>query len=70
MDFKAILAPKNTLLIGGMILIWLFPVISIFVSFGERDVITGLIALLIGTISSIILYILIRIVDIVLPSVS
>lgn len=70
MDFKVILTPKNTLLIGGLILIWLFPVISIFVSFGERDVITGLIALLIGTIASIILYILIRIVDLVLPSVT
>ncbi len=70
MDFKVIITPKNTLLIGGLILIWLFPVISIFVSFGERDVITGLIALLIGTIASIILYILIRIVDLVLPSVT
>ena len=70
MNFKVIITPKNTLLIGGLILIWLFPVISIFVSFGERDVITGLIALLIGTIASIILYILIRIVDLVLPSVT
>ncbi|MHA1968221.1 MAG: hypothetical protein ACW964_10510 [Candidatus Hodarchaeales archaeon] len=67
MNFPVRLTQKNILLLGGAILIWLFPVISIFVSFGERDVVTGLVALLVGIISSILLYILIIIVNKILP---
>ena len=61
---------NNGFLIGGVILIWIFPIISLIVSLSENDIMNGFFGLIIGIIASVILFILIKIVDKLLPSVS
>jgi hypothetical protein len=64
------LTRRDIFLIGGIILIWIFPIVSIIVSFTENDILSGFFALIIGIFATIILYVLIRIVDRILPSVT
>ncbi|MFX0087067.1 MAG: hypothetical protein ACFFAU_15520 [Candidatus Hodarchaeota archaeon] len=64
------LTRKGIFLLAGIILIWIFPLVSIIVSFSENDILTGFFALIIGIFTTIILYILLKIIDIILPSVT
>ncbi len=61
---------NNGFLIGGVILIWIFPIISLLYSLNENDIINGFFGLIVGITASVILFILIKIVDKFLPSVS
>ena len=61
---------NNAFLIGGVILIWIFPIISLLYSLNENDIINGFFGLIVGIAASVILFILIKIVDKILPSVS
>ncbi len=61
---------NNGFLLGGVILTWIFPIMSLIDSLRENDIMNGLFGLIVGITASVILFILIKIVDKFLPSVS
>ena len=61
---------NNGFLLGGVILTWIFPIWSLIDSLRENDIMKGFFGLIVGITASVILFILIKIVDKLLPSVS
>jgi len=61
---------NNGFLLGGVIIIWIFPIYSLIDSLMENDIMNGFFGLIVGITASVILFILIKIVDKFLPSVS
>jgi len=61
---------NNGFLLGGVIIIWIFPIYSLIDSLMENDIMNGFFGLIVGITASVILFILIKIVDKFIPSVS
>ncbi len=54
----------------GLILVWIFPVLTLLTSLAEQDLITAVFAFGVGLVSTLVIYFLIRIIDFIFPTVS
>ena len=54
----------------GLFLVWIFPILTIFTSIFDQDLITAVFAFGVGLISTLVLYVLIKVIDFILPTIA